>query len=107
MFEDSTFQSTGRIHTRSPRWMLATLALNGSILLALVLIPLIYPETLPKQLANILLVARPHPQAQRKPIVQRATQTAVGHSEFLNLRLNAPHAFPAKSSLRRVRNRSR
>ena len=44
MFEDSTFESTGRIKTRSRRWMLAALTLNGSILVALVLVPLIYPR---------------------------------------------------------------
>ncbi len=54
MFEDSTFESTGRIRTRSRRWMVATFVLNGSILVALVLIPLIYPEALPRQMMNIL-----------------------------------------------------
>ena len=48
MFEDSTFESTGRIRTRSRGWMMATFSLNVSILLALVLIPLIYPEALPQ-----------------------------------------------------------
>ena len=48
MFEDSTFESMGTIRTRSRGWMLATLALNGSILLALILIPLIYPQALPR-----------------------------------------------------------
>lgn len=42
MFEDSTFESTGKIKTRSRRWMIATLALNGTILAILVLMPLIY-----------------------------------------------------------------
>ena len=49
MFEDSTFESNGRIHTRSRGWMIATFLLNGTILLGLVLIPLIYPEALPRQ----------------------------------------------------------
>jgi len=43
MFEDSTFESTGRIRTRSRHWMLASFALNGSVLLALIVIPLIFP----------------------------------------------------------------
>ena len=49
MFEDSTFESTGRIRTRSRGWMMAAFLFNGSILMALVLIPLIYPEALPRQ----------------------------------------------------------
>ncbi len=30
MFEDSTFESTRRIHTRSRRWMIATFAFNAA-----------------------------------------------------------------------------
>ena len=61
MFEDSTFESMGTIRTRSRGWMLATLALNGSILLALILIPLIYPQALPRITSNATVV---HPQTQ-------------------------------------------
>lgn len=94
MFEDSTFESTGRIHTRSRRWMLATSAVNGSILLALVIIPLIYPEALPKHLINILLVAPPAPQAAPKPLMQPTQHPALGHTEFADLRLTAPTHIP-------------
>ncbi len=55
MFEDSTFESTGRIHTRSRGWMIAASAFNGSILLALVLIPLIYPQALPRMAMPFLM----------------------------------------------------
>ncbi len=48
MFEDSTFESGGRIKTKSKYWMMVTFIINGSILLLLILIPLIYPEALPK-----------------------------------------------------------
>jgi len=44
MFEDSTFESAGRIRTRSRRWMIAAFTFNTSILLALILIPLICPK---------------------------------------------------------------
>ena len=57
MFEDSTFESTGRIRTRSRNWMIATFTLNGSIVLALILIPLIYPEALSRQTLTYLLEA--------------------------------------------------
>ena len=49
MFEDSTFESGGRIRTKSKYWMLATAILNVSVVVILILIPLIYPEALPKQ----------------------------------------------------------
>jgi protein TonB len=67
MFEDSTFESTGRIRTRSRNWMVAAFAFNASILVALILIPLIYPEALSRQGFAYLLVApdlAPQPQPQ-------------------------------------------
>ena len=93
MFEDSTFDSTGRIHTRSRGWMLAAFALNGSILLAMVLIPLIYPEALPRQTLSILLEAPVPPPAQlatpkTTAHMQRVT-TAVPESPY-----QAPRQIP-------------
>jgi hypothetical protein len=47
MFEDSIFESAGRIHTRSHEWMIAAFAFNASILLAFVmpgqLVPSLHP----------------------------------------------------------------
>lgn len=60
MFEDSTFESTGKIRTRSRRWMFVTFALNASVLLALILIPLINPEALPR-ISSIMLIEAPAP----------------------------------------------
>jgi periplasmic protein TonB len=64
LFEDSIFESTGRIRTRSRGWMVATFLLNGSILVALILIPLIYPEALPRQALTFLLTAPKAPPSQ-------------------------------------------
>jgi len=61
MFEDSTFESAGRIHTRSRRWMIAAFTFNASILLACVLVPLIYLEALPPQTQTILITLPPAP----------------------------------------------
>jgi protein TonB len=90
MFEDSTFESTGRIHTRSRRWMLATFVLNGSVLVALILIPLIYPEALPSRLMAILLTAPPPPAAPTPPTRQEATRVFHGAREFTDLGLTVP-----------------
>jgi periplasmic protein TonB len=94
MFEDSTFESTGRIKTRSRRWMLAALILNGSILVALVLIPLIYPDALPSHFIPTLLVApaapqpeTPQPVHQRTAVINHASESAV--REF-----TAPRVIP-------------
>lgn len=93
MFEDSTFESTGRIRTRSRRWMMATFVLNGSILLALVLIPLIYPEALPRQMMNILLEA-PAPPPPQKPVQQVAARPSHEVSEMPNGQIIAPPSIP-------------
>ena len=82
MFEDSTFESTGRIRTRSRGWMIAALILNSSILLALILIPLIYPEALPSQAMFFLMEVPPPPTAP--PLVEQhpAAHTAPPPSEI-------------------------
>jgi periplasmic protein TonB len=67
MFEDAVFESTGRIRTHSAAWMSATLVLNGTILVVLVLIPLIYPEALPEQALTFLLAAPPPPRQTPPP----------------------------------------
>jgi protein TonB len=77
MFEDSTFESTGRIHTRSRRWMIAVFLSNTSILLAMILIPLINPEALPRLVGAFLMEApllQPQ-QPPQKPTVQTAQPT--------------------------------
>jgi protein TonB len=97
MFEDSTFESAHRIRTRSRGWSLAALAFNGTILAALIAIPLIYPEALPKQMVNLLLVAPPPPPAVPKPLPQQPrAEEFHGRSEFVDLRLTAPRQIPTQ-----------
>lgn len=93
MFEDSTFESQGRIHTRSRAWMMATFAFNGSILLALVLIPLFYPEALPRTWVTILMEAPPAPAQSPKPTA-RVEHANVVKSEIAGSRIFAPSVIP-------------
>jgi protein TonB len=93
MFEDATFESTGRIRTRSRRWMIATFALNGSVLTALILIPLIYPEALPQRLMSILLTAPPPPAAQPQPRPE-PTRPFHGVRQYTDLGLTVPRQIP-------------
>jgi protein TonB len=93
MFEDSTFESACRIHTRSRRWMIAVFLFNISILLALVLIPLICPEALPRQAIAFLMEApapQPAPQTLPKPTMQMARPA----TEILNGHIIAPSMIP-------------
>ena len=95
MFEDSTFESTGRIKTRSRRWMFAAFTLNGSILVAMVLVPLIYPNALPSHFIPTLLVAPPAPQPETPPPTTRARPSSShDFSELDNDRITAPPTIP-------------
>ena len=89
MFEDSTFETSGRIRTRSRFWMIATLALNGSILLALILIPLIYPEALPRQALAFLISAPPTPPTP-PPVILARSNAAPTASETHGIEVLAP-----------------
>jgi protein TonB len=94
MFEDSTFESTGRIRTRSRAWMIAALALNSSIVLALILVPLIYPEALPRQ-AMAFLIAVPPPPAATPPVTPHpVARTSLGSSAAVEDRFTAPSRIP-------------
>ena len=94
MFEDSTFESTGRIKTRSRRWMIATFALNGAVLAMLILIPLIYPNALPSHALPALLVAPevPKPEAPPRPVHVEAARPHF--SDYDADRLIAPRTIP-------------
>lgn len=95
MFEDSTFESNGRIRTRSRRWMAATFALNGSILVGLILIPLIYPEALPRQFCTFLLTAPPPPPAPLPPQPQqRDAHPFHGAQQMIGTMLTVPRQIP-------------
>jgi protein TonB len=95
MFEDSTFESTGRIRTRSRAWGVAALGLNSSILAALIIIPLIYPEALPGHWVNIVLTVPPAPQAETPKQPDRTpTQAFHGHTELTPTGLTAPPQIP-------------
>jgi protein TonB len=93
MFEDSTFESTGRIHTRSSGWMVAASAFNGSILMALVMIPLIYPHALPQMVLPFLMEVPTTPAPEPKP-VERVQHADVVKSEMRGSQIFAPPRIP-------------
>jgi protein TonB len=89
MFEDSIFESAGTIHTRSRQWMVAAFGFNASILMALVLIPLIFPPMLPRLVNSFLLEVSVPP----KPLPpQKPAQTA----RPANLLTNDPYQAPSR-----------
>jgi protein TonB len=63
MFESATFHSNGILHDKTPKWMLLTLAVNTTLVLALIALPLIYPHSLPTRLLSKALYAPAPPPA--------------------------------------------
>ncbi len=94
MFEDSTFESTGRIKTRSRRWMIATFTINGSIVLALILIPLVFPAALPRQVIQFLMVAPAAPTPQAPRPMREQPHASRDLSEIRDGQLIAPTNIP-------------
>lgn len=92
MFEDSTFETMGRIHTRSRGWMMATFAFNSSIMLALVIIPILHPEMLP-QITNAIPIDAPRPMQEQTPVV-RTEQTQTPPSANTPGIFEAPRTIP-------------
>ena len=73
MFEDSTFESNGRIRTRGRGWMFASFAFNASILTALVLIPILYPQALPRAfISHLMTLTTPRAPDEPKPRLEHA-----------------------------------
>ena len=99
MFEDSTFESQGRIRTRSKRWMVAALGFNSSILAALILIPLIFPSMLPLQSMRFFITTPEAPKAP--PLVPHQVTTPASASPANNIlvQLQAPRLIPNQISL--------
>jgi protein TonB len=95
MFEDSTFESAGKIKSKSKYWMMVTFITNGSIILLLILIPLIYPEALPKAAMQMALVAPPPPPPPPPPPAPpEAVHVVHVQSEMMNNQLTAPTRIP-------------
>ncbi len=96
MFEDSTFESMGAIHTRTRGWMMATFALNGTLLLALVLIPLFHPQMLPGRWRSIPMETPPPPlEPVRLP--PAPAQPSLPAPEISVPAFQAPSRFPRMS----------
>ncbi len=91
MFEDSVFESAGRIHTRSSRWMVAMFFFNASILVAMILIPLIHPEALQRHFTAFRMEP---PTVQPEQPVQQTMSTAPRPTEMPYGQIVVPSSIP-------------
>lgn len=78
MFENSLVESTGRIRTRSRRYVAATFMLESAFVAAVILIPYLYPAALPARFLRVPLITPPPPA--RRSGNDRATRTEAGCS---------------------------
>ena len=75
MFEDATFDSRSVQRSQAPRWMLLTLTINLGIVAAMILLPLMYPASLPSQLLTRALYV-PTAPATAQPVPHQASTTS-------------------------------
>lgn len=95
MFEDSLMESAHTINATSKYWSVPALFLNGGVLIALAIWPLMHPEVLPMQMMPSLLIApapAPAPPAAPPPKAQIK-------SEMLSSELLAPSRIPKEIKL--------
>jgi periplasmic protein TonB len=91
MFEDALVESAGRLKTQSKYWLFGAFALNGGLLAILTLMPLLYPEALPKTAMTATLIAPPPPPA---PAVQVVHATPAVQRAQTHIALNVPRIIP-------------
>jgi periplasmic protein TonB len=98
MFESATFDSRGALPNQAPRWMLLTLAANLAIVSTMIILPLIYTQTLPDRLLHRILYVPPAtPRAQVETHTQAAQPAPTSISVFPTLIENpriTPNAAP-------------
>jgi len=96
MFEDSTFESAEKIKTSSRRWMMVTFTVNGLVVVALILIPLVHPAALPRQAIPFLMVAPGAPTEQQPRPIRQESPARHEMSELSDGHLLAPTQIPDK-----------
>jgi protein TonB len=93
MFEDSTFASASRIHTRSPHYAAGSLVLQTALLAVLMLIPYLYPSALPSKFLAVPLIAPP-PPAVHVAEPQHAIASTSNRTELLATTIQMPSSIP-------------
>lgn len=73
MFEDATFDSRSIQRSQAPRWMLLTLTINLGIVAAMIVLPLMYPASLPSQLLTRALYVPTAPATAQQRISHQAS----------------------------------
>ena len=91
MFEDSLVESSGRLKTKSKYWTILTFFMVSSVFAVMILIPLIYPEALPKTAMTAMLTAPPPPPPPPPPQVKVAAVKIVQMDNTFHAPTKIPH----------------
>ena len=91
MFEDSLVESTGRIRTRSRWFAIGSFAIQALLLSALIVIPYLFPASLPREALTTPLLAPP-PPADAPSLPHVAVSRAASAVQTIALRV--PRIIP-------------
>jgi protein TonB len=91
MFEQSLVESTGRIRTRSRRYVVPSFLLETALVTTLILLPWLYPDALPRAALTTPLIEPPPPPAALAPS-QLITATPLPQT----LSVYAPSRVPSR-----------
>jgi periplasmic protein TonB len=95
MFEDSLMESRGGIRASSKYWSLVATLVNGGVLLAFIIWPLMRPSAMPTEtMAPLVVAPLPQPPAHTSPAPKNPIK-----SEMLSSGLQAPSRIPKAISL--------
>lgn len=96
MFEDSLMESGNKIKAKSKYWSIASLLLNGGLLIAAIVWPLLHPQALPTAVMAPLMVAPAPPPPSAPPPQIPKVQIK---SETMSEELQAPSKIPKEVKL--------
>ena len=97
MFEMSLVESSGALKSRSSRYMWITGAFNAVLVAVMILIPLLYPETLPRMALTGTLMAPPLPRSAAPPRAEAArVANTVAHLDPFTAPNSIPHTIDAR-----------
>jgi len=90
MFEDATFDSRSVQRSQAPRWMLLTLTINLGVVAAMIVLPLMYPASLPTQLLQRALYVPAPPIMQQPTAQQTSSAQASPVHDIYRIPMNIP-----------------
>ncbi|SDE67104.1 energy transducer TonB [Terriglobus roseus] len=92
MFEMSIVESSGALKSKSSRFVWITATFNAMVVGAMILVPLLYPEALPRT-SLMSAVTAPPPPPHAAPVQQAAPQRQMRQVAAMNI-FTAPRTIP-------------